>query len=526
MAGRGGQGNQTTVPHLPAPPARPPGLWLRAAVEYPRPLSPFTAAWLLPSQSAASRPALRGIGAMIDRIEYREIGGYVYRRVVPFGPQRPPFVVFRPIAKALVRLRPATRRRMNEAIRTMRSRGYEAVLDRWEAEWLPSLDRAAQRLGANDPEGADDRSLDQELEQVVRLAQDGTRQYAQAFLAAAVTLGHFLLEARRAGLDEVGALAALAVQADPASGGVAEDRRGAVGTDGREALDWAPFPLRREAAEPAAAEVRLVARREDPALRSADYDLDLPASAPDSTTARRAYAILSEAAPLAIDRPLALARRTALPIGRRLVQRGQVEEVGDVFFLTPDEARAALRGGEQQHERVAARREARAQAASRRPPRTIGNAPQWPLDLLAAEARAMVEAILAVLAAIEGRALLPGLDQDQTAGAAATTPVAPRHVVAGGLAAGPVRRLRSVADLAALQSGDVAVCESATVSLAAYAGGCAAIVAGEGGALSPVAIVARRLGVPLAVDEGFDGLADGQRVEVDGDAGTVRRVPG
>lgn len=52
-----------------------------------------------------------------------------------------------------------------------------------------------------------------------------------------------------------------------------------------------------------------------------------------------------------------------------------------------------------------------------------------------------------------------------------------------------------------------------------------AVVADIGGALSHAAVVAREFGVPAVVGTGtaLDTLVDGELVEVDGTAGTVRR---
>jgi phosphohistidine swiveling domain-containing protein len=516
VAGRRGQGNQTTVPHLPVPPARPPGLWLRAEVDYPRPLTPFTSAWLLPGLSAASRPALRDLGAMVDRIEYREIDGYVYRRVVPFGPTRRPAALFRPIAKALARVRPATRRRLNVAIRSMRTRSYKQTLDRWDAEWRGRLRVGAEQLSSGEWTALEDRALDHRIEAAVRLSQEGARIHAQVAFAALIALGRFIRDCRAAGVGDSQAFALVSTggSSAPILTGTEESPASAAAEIG------SCFPLWREAAEQMPAELDLPPSPGPGGVSSVDERSGamMRVNAPDPANARHAQVSMQEAEALALDLPLALVRPLARALGERLAEREQIDGADDLFYLTPDEARAALRAGEPQQERVAGRRSAYERALSANPAAILGSAPAWPLDLLPGEAREMVAAILTGLEAIEGRGL-----ESASGGPTGVAPELAAIGVASGVAMGSVRHLRRVADLASLQSGEIAVCAGASYSLAPFVSNCAALVAASGGQMSPVAVVARRLGVPAVVGFPIESLVDGERVEVDGAAGTVRR---
>jgi pyruvate,water dikinase len=94
---------------------------------------------------------------------------------------------------------------------------------------------------------------------------------------------------------------------------------------------------------------------------------------------------------------------------------------------------------------------------------------------------------------------------------------------AGGRAVGRVRRIET----GIVAPGTIVVARTITPALALLVPGAAALVSEEGGALSHGAAIARELGIPFVVGcKAASALADGDRIEVDGDAGTVRRVDG
>jgi len=81
-------------------------------------------------------------------------------------------------------------------------------------------------------------------------------------------------------------------------------------------------------------------------------------------------------------------------------------------------------------------------------------------------------------------------------------------------------------DFERFQNGDVLVCRSTTVSWVPLFNMASGIVADVGGALSHAALVAREFGIPAVTGTGtaVETLIDGEMVEVDGTAGTVRRL--
>lgn len=95
--------------------------------------------------------------------------------------------------------------------------------------------------------------------------------------------------------------------------------------------------------------------------------------------------------------------------------------------------------------------------------------------------------------------------------------------VSSGTVEGRARVLLDAADPDELQPGEVLVCHTTDPSWSSYFFVAAAVVIDIGGTLSHGAIVARELGIPCVVNTqtGTQTIRSGDRVRVDGDAGTV-----
>jgi pyruvate,water dikinase len=93
---------------------------------------------------------------------------------------------------------------------------------------------------------------------------------------------------------------------------------------------------------------------------------------------------------------------------------------------------------------------------------------------------------------------------------------------------GVARVVRSLAGAGKLQPGDVLVVETTAPPWTPLFATAVAVVSDTGGILSHCAVVAREYGIPAVVgtDSATSILVDGQSIEVDGDAGTVRLVKG
>jgi rifampicin phosphotransferase len=92
-----------------------------------------------------------------------------------------------------------------------------------------------------------------------------------------------------------------------------------------------------------------------------------------------------------------------------------------------------------------------------------------------------------------------------------------------GVAEGPACVIRSAAEFARLQPGDVVVAPYTNPAWTPLFQRAAAVVVDSGGAMSHAAIVAREYGIPavMGTADGTTRLEDGQRVRVDGTRGLV-----
>ncbi|HKY76686.1 MAG TPA: PEP-utilizing enzyme, partial [Acidimicrobiia bacterium] len=214
--------------------------------------------------------------------------------------------------------------------------------------------------------------------------------------------------------------------------------------------------------------------------------------------------------------PLALVRRALLEVGRRLAETDTVTEADDIFFLTLDEARQALEGGNRDHTGlVSTRRTERALAAAHPGPPSYGRAPDPPdLSGLPPAAVFVHEAVPWVIdRMIPAAAYARRQDGPVLEGIAASS----------GRYTGPVRVVRHEGELERIQPGDVLVCPATSPAWSPVFASIGALVTDTGGILSHAAIIAREFAIPTVVATGnaTDVFVDGQTITVDGGAGRV-----
>ena len=193
-------------------------------------------------------------------------------------------------------------------------------------------------------------------------------------------------------------------------------------------------------------------------------------------------------------------------IGARLVADKALDAVDEIFLLYVPEVAKVLRTPESLRDLVARRRNELARWRRMVSPTTIGAPPSAP-------------EIVTPGAAIERVSFDYSVAQDN--------PYALRGVAASaGVARGPARLITGDEDFAKMRAGDVLVCRQSTVSWAPLYTMASAVVTEIGGALCHAAVVAREFGVPCVVATGgvLSTLIDGEPLEVDGSAGTVRRL--
>jgi len=200
-------------------------------------------------------------------------------------------------------------------------------------------------------------------------------------------------------------------------------------------------------------------------------------------------------------------RQVSMEFGHRLAEAGELEAVTDVFYLTPAELQ---KGGGIPLDRLVKERKAEMDNFSRiKPPPMLGMMPPFDMD--------------------DGgpvlRAFFKGDFKPQGTGNSLTQTV---KGLAGsaGVARGRAKVIRSLAEAGKLQQGDVLVAEFTVPPWTPLFATAAAVVTDNGGVLSHSAVVAREYRIPAVVGTGnaTTTFKDGQLIEVDGNAGTVRVV--
>lgn len=561
---------------IPIPVEVLPGHWERDAFHEPVPLSPFGKIMLTEQILKVFPAAFAEFGILLDRVEVAFIGGWLYRRVIPVGAppagrgraSPPP----RWLLAILMRLHPAIRRRTSAAGRAIASDLPATVIRRWSDEWRPELQEEIARAKAVDLGSRSEEELAAQLDH--RIEAFGHPAHVMVAIAywilvyelAQVCRGLLgwdtaktltLLEglsttstepARQlAGLARLArskpAIRELLVRVDQTTPGRLAD------VDPEFARAFSKYveanghrSLRYDVVDPTLAEtphllLRLVADQlelefspdhvAEEALRrrsqAADEARRLLASHPEADRERfeRALARARDAYPALEDRvwvtnsvQAALLRYVALEVGRRLVDRGQLAAVDDVFFLEAHDARSAAFDGADRRETARVAKGQRAWATTHPGPYAYGDPPpgEPPFDLLPPPARLVNQGVLWGLAQMFGEP--PGArDQSVVAGTPGSS----------GRYTGTVRVVMGEHEFGKIRGGDVVVCPVTSPAWSVVFPSMGALVTDMGGILSHPAIIAREHGIPAVVSTGnaTSVLRDGQTVTVDGTTGVV-----
>jgi phosphohistidine swiveling domain-containing protein len=556
---------------LPVPVEVPEGYWEREESHQVLPWTPLTASFM-PERNSVLRRMANELGLLFDGVEFRNIGGWEYLRIVPLGGKEPP-----PLPKALVplvlRLAPPVRKRLRDAEKAIRDDVPGSLIRRWYEEWQPGFDARGRALRAVRLTDLDDGALADHVRAVTELIADGFDVHFRLHGAIAVTLADLCFTCRDVlGWDDAQALAlvsgtsttstrparALADVAAKAGPQVRELVRTGAPVDVVMAADagfaesfrsyveeYCCRVLAYEIAEPSLEErpelVLALVRDQltagfDPAAMQEerrDGRAQVQAVARDRLRgedlarfervlerALRAYPVREDNEFYTVSAPLALLRRAVLEIGRRAAGRGVLAAPEDVFMLTFDEVLALLAEGSLDADLVTRRRRERAWVMGHPGPASFGKppGPPPPLDKLPEAARLINGAFLW---AIE-RIIAPNGGTTPTDGVVSGIPASP------GRYTGPVRVIRSEAEFDRLRAGDVLVCPQTSPVWSVLFPSVGALVTDHGGTLSHPAIIAREYGVPAVVATGGATavLREGQVVTVDGSAGTVEVVSG
>lgn len=536
----------------------PPGRWLRGGYTL-KPLTPMNVSTLIRAVNAGSEGLFRY--AFAESIDVRSLGGWSYLRIVP-------------LADAA-----AVRRRAERVVAAVRADEPHGLVERWHTQWQPELaGRTAAAAGAGLAALSDGALLDELGE---RIARADRAQHLHFLVGGASSLvwgelGVVCRDLLGWGAEEVlplltglpgkasepalalAGLAALArerpvvreVLESPDEGCV--ERLEAAEPEFAAAFhrylrDYGQRCLGADVAEPSLREqpltvLRLIAGQlasgSDPqeAMRRTVGEREAAAE-----RARRELAAADDGGAGRFERALARAER-AFPLrddtgfyahvcwgqvryalqelAARLVRRGLMDRVEEVFLLSVDEARDALADGGGLRALVARRAAEQNWAAARMGPLTYG----------APEASVSRDEVLDALPGADRALLEPvrWIDSVSHLGARGSASAGDRLLHGTGVSAGrytgTVRVVLDEGEFGRLRPGDVLVCPETTPQWSVLFGSIGALVTDTGGLLSHPSILAREHGVPAVVATGnaTEVLRDGQVVEVDGRAGTVR----
>ena len=200
-------------------------------------------------------------------------------------------------------------------------------------------------------------------------------------------------------------------------------------------------------------------------------------------------------------------RRVVVACGERLAASGAIASAEDIWHLTSADVLRALRSsapGDLRPIVDGARAEVARFAAIARPPALGSQPPGAPPD----------DAMGRVMGRFFGTPPPPAAETDVIRG----------HAGSPGRVTGRARVVRALTDAVKLQPGEVLVAETTAPPWTPLFGTAAAVVTDTGGILCHCAVVAREYGIPAVVGAvvATRRVRDGQLLEIDGDAGTIR----
>jgi pyruvate,water dikinase len=200
-------------------------------------------------------------------------------------------------------------------------------------------------------------------------------------------------------------------------------------------------------------------------------------------------------------------RQLILEFGQRLAQAGTLEAANDVWHLTLDELQ---NGRDVPLKRLVRERKAElARFSHITPPPMLGTMPPFEMT--------------------DGGPVMRAMFKGEMSPANSNQPEANKVTgLAGsaGVARGTARVIHSLTEASKLQPGDVLVAPATEPPWTPLFATAAAVVTDNGGVLSHTAVVAREYRIPAVVGTTYatSTFQDGQLLEVDGDAGTVRVI--
>jgi phosphohistidine swiveling domain-containing protein len=541
------------APAAPTFDAPGPGPWELEDVHFPRPVTRY---W----QEMHPAPFKRGFseftryfGMLIDTLEYEYVNGFAYTSMRPVGPDAIP-------------------ERFQRAEETFERKLWRDQLRDWDQTFKPASIKLHKELQSVHPDQLSDEELVAYLTRCREHHTEMVYQHMRFTGAAMLPTGDFLAHVGDwTGLDpaellglmrgsapvsagaslELQRLIALLEQDDKARGLLESDgdagevlaalrsRDDDTGAAMAGYLDLVGYRLLDgfDISGPTAIElpdVLLRAIRTAVTGRSPD-DSDVEAKIADVRgkvpeqhqaefdelleEARLMYRLRDERGVFSDIWASGIMRRAALAAGRRLAAAGRLHAADHFVDAGFDEMRALVTGADEPSADELARRFAlRTSLSAKDAPSHLGPPappPPDPSGLPPAVGRLM-RAIGIAIGALFG----------------SSEAAHEEHLIRGlaaskGVYEGPARCIAGPTEFDRIVQGDVLVTQSTTEAFNILLPLLGAIVTDSGGLLSHSAIVAREYGIPGVVGtrEATDLIADGARVRVDGDAGSVTVLP-
>jgi len=554
------------------------GRWEQDAEHVPEPISGYLYG-TIQNMFDGMAEGMRDYGIPLAGFDARLVGGRIYGRLRPVGAsdKAPPAFLMR----ALFRLHPELRRRARSANEALGSKRWRADGARWRDQQEPALRSRNLELSRVALAALDDPALAGHIERCHDAFAEGFRLHGRLAPVGAIPVGMWLQRtvewtaadpARMLDVlkgDSPASVAAVAsvdriadaVRVTPgaadliAGPGTGDERLGrlremspairaaidayfeedghrpATGFDivkatARELPDLLTDSISARLAGPAASS------QGEPPNRSADTAEEVRALVPEEhrpeydrllADARPAFGIRDSDVWVTTQWPQGLLRHALLEAARRLLDRGAIVELENVFDSAPGEIIGLLRGATTPTAQELARRtRERIDWAAQTPPLSFGSQGEPPpMDM-------MPSAVAELTAAMMFPLMIDKLGAASLEGHASDSPEEPGVMVRGmGVSAGRYRGRACVVigpeDFARIQSGDVLVARTTSPAYNILLPLIGAVVTDRGGLLSHAALVAREFGIPAVVGttDATTKIADGAMVTVDADQGLV-----
>ena len=536
-----------------------PGCWQLDRSHFPGGTTPVMQ-WLVPeAMQSAYRKQWPITGVPAETLSFRFVNGFTYTRMRPLiRPDRPsakPPPAF--LLRIASRLHPEFRRRTRAARRNLEQSPAPAVIAEWHAVTRPRLVEQNLAFGAVDLATLDDAGLAAHLEALLTHIRWTFEEHFRLHGYDLGPIGQLLVAGHRWRIPGGEMLAALVGASPSTSAPIEALRRIRDLVAGSRAT---PSSLTEVAAVSPDIAVELdTYLRHRGSMLFTGYDLDAPTlgEMPDVVLAtilsgaderihdpdhlavtiaglrervpegdrdrfddllaraREAMDLRDDNGPITAEWPAGLLRLAMKEAGRRLADAGRLHDTSHVFELGPVElltmtASGAGPGADDLTERAAVR----AHHKTLDPPQTLGDLEgTLALDALPgplAETVTIIQACLTELGMVD-------------------EPVERQPLEGSGIGAETyvgVARVAENADeaLDRLQPGEVLVTRTTTPAYNLVLTLVGGLVTAEGGPMSHAAVLSRELGIPAVVGApgAMEGIADGDRVEVDPENGVVR----